>query len=193
MEQLRQLELIFKKHQPGLFHFCMQYVKNKEDAHELVNDAFLAIWDKRDDLKIDESIKSYIYTVVRNKALNFLKKKKIEFTDFSDEMPTISNAPSATDYINAKETEVIVFLLIDKLSPKCKQIFLLSRKEEMSYKEIAAILEISEKTVENQIGIALKFIKSGLDKKQKQGINIVFWPWIALWLGKGLLETCSSI
>ena len=76
-----------------------------------------------------------------------------------DEMPVPSKEHGALDHLEAKELSERITSVIDKLPTKCKQVFLLSRMHEMSYKEIAELMDISPKTVENQIGIALKFLR----------------------------------
>ncbi len=155
----------------------MQYVRSREDAHEIVNDTFMAIWDKRDELIEGQSLKPLLYTIVRNKSLNWLKKKKIEITDMEMGFEVASDQVSAVDLLQAKETEVQIQLLISKLPPKCQQIFVLSRREYLSNKEIAAVLDISEKTVENQITIAIRFIRNNLQSPPKgQTVKMIF-PW----------------
>lgn len=147
----------------------MSYVRSEKESENIVQDCFLAIWEKRESLIFDEHLKSYLYTTVKNKSLNYLTKKKI----FVDEtqghgLEVTGNMPSPVQKLTQKETEKIVFHAIDSLPPKCKRIFLLSRQEEMSYKEIAELLEINIKTVENQIANALKIIreKMGIAKGQ---------------------------
>jgi RNA polymerase sigma-70 factor (ECF subfamily) len=161
----------------------MQYVRSREDAHEIVNDTFMAIWDMRDNLIEGQSLKPLLYTIVRNKSLNWLKKKKIELNDFDFAYEVASDQVSAVDLLQAKETEQQVHRLIEQLPPKCRQIFVLSRREYMSNKEIAAVLEISEKTVENQITIAIRFIRHNLQKPdQGSSLPIILFPWICAML-----------
>jgi RNA polymerase sigma-70 factor, ECF subfamily len=178
------LEQLFYKYQPSLHWFCMQYVKNTSDADEIVNDTFLAVWDKKEELVLDDTIKKYLYTVVKNKSLNHLKKLKVEASELLPEYELATNYLSPIDYLQAKETETAIFELIEKLPLRCKQIFVLSRKENMSNKEICNLMEISEKTVENQITIAIKFIKDGLNhKKETQtGVKLILLPWMLFWL-----------
>lgn len=158
----------------------MQYVKSSEDANEIVNDTFMAIWEKKDELSLDASLKPLLYTIVRNKSLNVLKKRKIEISELNEGFEVMSADPNPIEIIQAKQTEEAVFTLIEQLPPKCKQIFIMSRKEFLSNKNIAEILEISEKTVENQITIAIKFIKKGLIFKNESNGNqlIILFPWL---------------
>lgn len=162
----------------------MQYVKSAEDADEIVNDTFLAAWHKKDELTLDDSIKNYLYTIVRNKSLNLLKKKKLEAVLMEADFEMASNETSIIEQLQARETEQLVFEVIEKLPPRCKQIFILSRRESMPNKAIAALMELSEKTVENQITIAIRVIKESLKQRQSQdhGFKIVLVPWLAAWL-----------
>jgi RNA polymerase sigma-70 factor (ECF subfamily) len=163
----------------------MQYVRSREDADEIVNDTFIVVWEKQDELTLDASIRSFLYTIVRNKSLNLLKKRKIEVAELDDNFEVASLHTSPIELLQARETEAAIFELIGKLPPKCQQIFILSRKEHLSNKEIAGILDINEKTVENQISIAIKLIRAGLQKHQKynnNGMKMVIFPWLLAWL-----------
>jgi RNA polymerase sigma-70 factor (ECF subfamily) len=177
--KLTQIERLFKQHHSALHWFCMQYVHSTEDANEIVNDAFLAVWEKQNELDLDDSLKSYLYTIVRNKSLNLLKKRKLEITelDMGFEIPSLTHSP--IEILQAKQTEALVMNLIEQLPPRCKQIFVLSRKEQLSNKEIAELMELNEKTIENQISIAIKFIKNGLSKKQSENkLPLILFPWV---------------
>lgn len=157
----------------------MQYVRSQEDADEIVNDAFLVLWEKKDDLVLDDSIRPLLYTIIRNKSINLLKKRKIEITDLDNGFEVVSSGISPLEAMQAKETEEEVMQLIEALPPRCKQIFVLSRKEFMSNRQIAELMELNEKTIENQISIAIKFIRAGLGKRNGgKGNNMLIYPWI---------------
>ena len=87
----------------------MQYVKNEEDASEIVNDAFIALWEKRDQLALDDSIKSYLYTVVKNKSINFLKKKRMVFEQTDVFMSIPNNNANVLQQMEGKEMEQLIF------------------------------------------------------------------------------------
>lgn len=169
---------MFRQHHAALHWFCLQYVKSKEDADEIVNDTFLALWEREEPIDPERNIKPLLYTIVRNKSLNLLKKRKIEITEVEEGFEIISDVVSPIEQIQARETEEFILKAIEALPPKCKQIFVMSRREYLSNKEIAAILEISEKTVENQITIAIKSIKLVLNKRRDKGIPMILFPWI---------------
>jgi RNA polymerase sigma-70 factor, ECF subfamily len=149
-------------------------VKNEEDAIEIVNDAFLAVWDKKEYLTLDNNLRAYLYKTVKNKSLNFIQKKKLLTNDVEEEIDLDSSYPSPFEILEFKEAQKILDALIDELPDRCKQIFLLSRKEGMSHKEIAEIMDISTKTIENQIGIAIKIIRAGFAKSNKSALLSFF-------------------
>lgn len=159
--------MLYHSLQPGLVSFCKGYVKNEEDAIEIVNDAFLAVWDKKEYLTLDNNLKAYLFKTVKNKSLNFIQKKKLLTNEVEEEMDLDSSYPSPFEILEFKEAQKLLDGLIDELPHRCKQIFILSRKEGMSHKEIAEIMGISTKTIENQIGIAIKIIRAGFAKSNK--------------------------
>lgn len=159
---MQEFEKLFRKFRPGLVYFARNFVQSQEDSEEIVHDMFLAVWEKRDQLMLDNSLKNYLFTGVKNRCLNHIKKASLPLTDLNEDYPLPSLDASVLDQLNLKETQNKINFLIDQLPPKCKMVFLLSRMQELSYKEIAAVMDISPKTVENQIGIALKFLKDGM-------------------------------
>lgn len=157
----------------------MQYLRSAEDASEIVNDTFMAVWEKRDELEIGENLKPLLYTIARNKSINLIKKKKPDFTDLENAPDPGSREFSPLENLMAKETELRIFALIDALPPRCRQIFVLSRREQLSNREIAGIMELSEKTVENQISIAIKLIRAGLRRGEGGGLQgLILLPWL---------------
>ncbi len=156
---------IYEELYVDLCRFCLQYLRDEEIAKEIVQDQFVYLWEKRDEISIHTSIKSYLYKAVRNKSINYLKSKYANI-DFEEETAVFNIADFNTPEheIEKKELEHIINDAINNLPDKCFHIFSLSRYSPLSNKEIAEQLNITEKTVENQISIALKKIKSHLDK-----------------------------
>ncbi len=163
-QDLVAFEQLFRKFRPGLVAFATSIIGRSNDAEELVHDVFIAIWNRESNDLDPNGIKSYLFTSVKNRCLNFIKKSKLDVTDINDESPVFDANVNAHTSMVAKESEKRIQLLIDQLPKKCKQVFLMSRMYELSYKEIAEILEITPKTVENQISIALKFLKENFNK-----------------------------
>jgi RNA polymerase sigma-70 factor (ECF subfamily) len=156
-------EFIFLKFNADLYRFAFRYTKNKEVAEELVQDVFVYVWNKRAGLQISTSFKSYLFAAVKNRSLNYLKSQfaRLHFEDIDTESTHIyyNNTEEA---LAASELDKFIVQAVGRLPEKCRIIFNLSRQGGLSYKEIAEQLEISPKTVETQMGIALKKLRSSL-------------------------------
>ncbi|WP_442588372.1 RNA polymerase sigma-70 factor [Pedobacter sp. AW31-3R] len=141
-----------------------KYVKDVYIAEEIVQDVFLKIWEDKDLLLNVSSIRSYLYRSVVNSSLNYVNRQR------NIEKHHLKIAANLTDddieLIN-DQNEMIVMLYkeIELLPEKCRNVFKLSRLEGMKYKDIAIELGISEKTVENHMGNALKILRSRIGKK----------------------------
>jgi RNA polymerase sigma-70 factor (ECF subfamily) len=134
-------------------------------AEELVSGIFINIWEKRNYLQINHSVKSYLYTSVKNTSLNYLKSQFASIKFESDAHLSIVKSPDKpTDQIDYLQLEEIVRKGTESLPPKCRIIFTLSRHAGMSYQEIADELGISKKTVKAQMGIALHKMREYIGK-----------------------------
>ena len=155
-------ELLFKKMYNPLCQFCIKFVKSPEVAEELVSDVFYSIWKNRNRLIIS-SPKAYLFTSVRNKAFDHLRKVKKQI---HCDLENATNIPA--DTANSQEILVLHELTatmeksIARLPKQCRLIYELSRDQGLKYKEIAAMLEVSVKTVETQMGRALKHLRNSL-------------------------------
>jgi len=143
-----------------LFLFAKSMVKSKESAEEIVSDVFIRIWEKRRDLEKIENLKVYLYVSIRNAALNHLSLQKRTSTNPLDEF----HAEFTSIYFDPEQLLITADMLalikrsIDQLPPKCKIIFKLVKEDGLKYREVAEILNLSVKTVENQVAIALQKI-----------------------------------
>ena len=143
-----------------LYHFAWSFVRSKELSEEIVSDVFIKIWEKRKQLSEVENLKVYLYVATKNISLNYLdRKKRNDFSDIED-----ISASLISDYSDPEQLLITsdMMLLIQKailqLPPKCRLIFKLVKEDRMRYKEVAEVLHISVKTVENQLAIAVKKI-----------------------------------
>src|SRR5690606_7155640 len=102
----------------------------ERDADEIVNDTFMSIWEKRSELSLDASLKPLLYTIVKNKSINHLKKRRPDITLVEDDPVVSSGAPDIVSVLSEKELRMAIYKLIDQLPPKCKRIFVMSRKEQ---------------------------------------------------------------
>ena len=144
-----------------VLHYCSTIVKDMDDADDIVQQVFVNMWQKRKEINIHTSARAYLYKMVYNASLDFLKHTKIKLRH-SKEAPEINNVTAFSDKVAENELEVKIEQAIAKLPEQCEKIFRMSRFENLKYREIAAALNISEKTVENQMGKALKIMKEML-------------------------------
>jgi len=153
---------------PKLLRFARQYVVSEEDAKNLVQDVFLKLWEIRDSLPIIENMNAYLFRLIKNRCLNHLQHvlfvekyansmKASYQTELSLKLQALDKYDDAL--MSEEEIEKIISDAINKLPEKCREIFILSRYEELRYKEISDRLGISLNTVENQISIALKKLR----------------------------------
>lgn len=163
-------EGIFREYYAPLCRYCIQFVRRAEIAEEIVQEQFIILWEKRDIIDIHTSISSYLYKSIKNKSIDYLKSKyvKLKFDEVSDAI-LIADSNNPHEIVEGIETGKIIDSAIKKLPEKCYAVFSLSRFGGLSNKEIAKELNISIKTVENQVTIALKKIKDFL---RTHGISI---------------------
>lgn len=153
------IERIFKQYYSYICSAVYKIIPDPNLTEDLAQDVFYELWRKREKIEINSSLKAYLKRAAINKALNYIRSKKMKF-DSDDDAAVINIAVSSSEgSYEAMELQEIINAVIDTLPEKCRIVFMMSRFEEMSYKEIAAKLEISIKTVENQISKALKILK----------------------------------
>ncbi len=157
------LKHLFNVYFRDLMFYSLKFVMKDEIAEEIVQDVFIQIWKKKDDLQIVKSIEAYLYTSVKNRSINYLKSKyaRIHFADLDTIKKTPLNYTTEND-ITTMEMKEAIHAAIHSLPSKCKIVFNLSRNAGLSNDEIAGKLNISKKTVQTQIGIAIKKIKEHL-------------------------------
>lgn len=153
-------KIFYQRFYSSLYHFAIHLIGNPNDAAEIVNDVFLNVWHKRNNLKLDESLKPYLFRSVKNSCINYHKKIKPIHTDLDQTKQT--SMFTADGPLLDKEQQNRLVNLLDSLPPKCKQVFIMSRIDELSYKEIAELLDLSIKTVEAQMSKALKIFRKNL-------------------------------
>ncbi len=156
----RIFEETFRKYYQSLCNYANSILKEMDEAEEVVQNLFLSIWEKRNDLEISISLKSYLYRAVHNHCLNRIKHLKIreEYQQYATNFYDASYE-SVSQTVMKNELEQKIEEAIKKLPEQCRLIFRMSRFEELKYHEIAEQLALSPKTVENQIGKALKILR----------------------------------
>ncbi len=159
----RALRRIFNEHYSGMCTVARRIVFAPDVAEELVQDVFFKLWNKRESLEID-SLKTYLYRAARNTALNHTRRQRLERSHAERE--GLKGEPTAVeatdDSTTAQEVGAAVQRAVDRLPDRCREVFLMSRQDGMTYQQIADSLEISIKTVETQMGRALKSLRLSL-------------------------------
>ncbi|WP_109829966.1 RNA polymerase sigma-70 factor [Reichenbachiella versicolor] len=167
-------ESLFRMFYPDLCRFCVRYVRDEIIAEEIVQEVYINIWDRRFLIEINTSVKAYLYTAVKNRSFNYLKlqlpkeQNKVELEHIA-----YMEVDGEDDDQVKKELYRQINLAIDRLPNKCKIIFSLSKNSGMTYKEIAEELDISVKTVENQVGHALRKLRAELNPLWNKIIVII--------------------
>lgn len=152
-----------------LLLFASGFIRNKEIAEEIVSDVFVKIWNNRKELGNVKNLKSYLFISVKNGCLTHLRKVKkekiISIDEFSDFHFLPVEGPE-NDYIDS-EIRNEIYQSIEKLPPKCKLAFTLAKINGLKYKEIAEVMGVTEKTVNNHLVAAVKKITETLRENKK--------------------------
>jgi len=159
-------ERMYFKYSKKLYNFAFNILKNKEDAEGLVQNVFMKIWETRSEINTELSFGGYIFRIAKNMLLNQLKKKINEkvYLDYLLTSPEDTILPVDQE-INFLELSLEIERLINDLPEKRREIFLLSRKEGLTYREISERLNISVNTVNTQISKSLEYIRDHLVNK----------------------------
>lgn len=158
-EALRQ---IFDKHYENLVQRLYRLVPDQSTAEDLVQEVFVKLWEKRADLEIRQSLGGYLYRMAMNQGLSYLRKQKSRKDSFPGAVPEKSSDRGAEEELKKAELQQKIQAALATLPPRCREVFVLSRYEELSYRAIAEKLEISIKTVENHLSKALKTMREHL-------------------------------
>ncbi|MEN8118134.1 MAG: RNA polymerase sigma-70 factor [Bacteroidota bacterium] len=158
-------DAIYNKYCYKLHEFVIRYLKQKEDAEGIVQEVFIKIWESRDKIDVYSSFESFLFTIAYNSTISLLRKRVSEnkSREFLRSLQQIDNADKVIDELQFNELNQKVQSLLKQLTPRQKEIYLLSREEGMTHKEIAKKLNISENTVKNHLVSALKYFKAHID------------------------------
>ncbi|MBD2766951.1 RNA polymerase sigma-70 factor [Hymenobacter sp. BT664] len=174
----RAFALIFDRYHVELFRFALKYVQLPALAEDIIQDVLLYLWERRQELVISASLKSYLYAAVKHRSLDYLKSqyaKQVPAGDLPEDLP----APMQADTpLQVQQLAEAIHRAVAELPEKCRVIYNLSRNAELTYHEIAAQLDLSVKTVEAQMGIALRKLRAGLRGYELLllwGLMLPFW------------------
>jgi RNA polymerase sigma-70 factor (ECF subfamily) len=191
----KAFRLIMDHWYPRLFNFANGYLNNPENAKEILQDVFFVLWDHRDKLTEDTNLNAYLFTLTRNRCIDLIRRERLVLqfrTDRQEEYRRLSENFEALsdpilDNIFATELQQEIDLAVSSLPDQCRKVFLMSRTNGLKNREIGALLELSEKTVESHLTKALKSIKSALERKFPGSIYL-FMMWV-----KGLTTERQTI
>lgn len=170
----RALELLFKTYYAQLCRFAKNLLRDGEQAEDMVQDVFMKVWNKRNEITITSSLKAYLFMAVRNHCFNALKVNERRYwMDEEMEDDARLSVDDVVSHLSAKSLNHKISHTIDRLPEKCRLTFQLSRFEDLSYKEIAETMNVSVKTVENQMTKALAFLRTNLAPYIKEATNIL--------------------
>jgi RNA polymerase sigma-70 factor (ECF subfamily) len=157
------IEMLFKSFYQPLCQYAYSFLRDKDEADEVVQAAFVNIWDRREELSIQTSVKSYLYRAVRNACLNVIKHERVKKEHETHELAQGEPVHEGTsEGVMMSELERRIAAAMKALPEQCRLVFQLSRFEELRYAEIAEQLNISVKTVENHMGKALRIMREQL-------------------------------
>ncbi|MDX2069612.1 MAG: RNA polymerase sigma-70 factor [Haliscomenobacter sp.] len=173
----KAFEWLFRRYFSELCQVVYRVAHDEHLAQDLVQEVLYELWRKRDKLTISISLRAYLKRSVLNRTLNHLRDNRLWSSE--ERMPEIAIEESdAVDLLRTEELQELVDAAIDELPEKCRIVFVLSRYEELSYRDIATELGIAEKTVENQVSKALKYLRQRLLPYLKSGLLL-----FSFWLG----------
>ncbi len=159
----KEFERLFKTHFAYLCKFARQYIPDEDTAQDICQGVFIRLWEKRAEMNPRKSIKSYLFTAVRNRCLNYIRDHKKYRSRILDlECGEIDFASEDEDHFAEAELRARIEQALDSLPEKCRLVFEMSRYRQMKYQEIADELGIALKTVEAHMSKALKALKEAL-------------------------------
>ena len=155
------MQALFKGYYRPLGNVIFRVVPDRAVVEDLLQDVFLRVWHNRETLVIGTSYKAYLYRAAMNAALRHVERQKrqVGWEEASFAEP---GRDTTAEQLDAQDAEQLVALALEALPPQCRAVFLLSRQEGLSYQQIAETLDVAPKTVENQMGKALRIMRDKL-------------------------------
>jgi RNA polymerase sigma-70 factor, ECF subfamily len=154
-----QFKEIFDKHFDSLYYYAYTFLKDEELSKDVVQTTFTKLWENRNSVDINTTARAYLYRSVHNLSLNVIRDRRTRDSHYA---VIKKDNEGQMSYLNDPDTMKTIQTAIDGLPPKCKEVFVMSRFDGKSYAQIATELNISMKTVEAQIGKALKTLRQQL-------------------------------
>lgn len=158
----KAFDIVYDRYWKRLFVYAYKIFEDQLICEDIVQDVFLRLWERSKEVKIEE-LEKYLFKATKYQTLNAIRNMK-KTTPFEDILPHLHFEPSIELVFEERETLELVSNRVKTLPNKCQEIFLLSREEELSNKEIAQRLSVSVRTVESQLYKALRILKKDLGK-----------------------------
>lgn len=155
------MQALFKSYYRPLGNVIFRVVQDRAVAEDLLQDVFLRVWHNRETLVIGTSYKAYLYRAAMNAALRHAERSKRQ-VGWDEANVTEPGRDTTAEQLDAQDAEQLVAAVLEALPPQCRVVFLLSRQEGLSYQQIAEALDVAPKTVENQMGKALRILRDKL-------------------------------
>jgi RNA polymerase sigma-70 factor (ECF subfamily) len=158
-----QFESLFRSSYASLVRYAKTIIKDQDASEEIVQDLFFRLWKDKERIRIKSSLNGYLFRSVHNKCLHFIDHRRIverHVEEMSTHQPENQESPS--DILNYKELQAKIATILERLPERCGTIFCMSRFEGLKYSEIAEKLSVSIKTVESNMGRALKEFRKAL-------------------------------
>lgn len=152
-------ETVFFAYFNKVKYFIYGLIKSESDAEELAQDIFVRIWTNRDAIDPKKNFTTYIYVSARNAALNFLKKRLVRSSYTQEQLHIGNETDNPEEGFFAREIDLLIQMSVSKMPDRRKRIYEMSRNEGLTNDEIALRMNISKKTVENQLSLALKELR----------------------------------
>lgn len=154
---------IYNRYKFVLHTHAYKWMRDREEAMDIIHELFTVLWDKRESIQFSSSLSGYLYISLRNKIFNRVSKKKFESQYIDSLQEFVNKGHCVTDHrVREKQLAELIEKEISALPAKMREVFELSRKSNLSHKEIAEQLQLSEQTVRKHIQHALRILKSKL-------------------------------
>lgn len=155
-------ERVFKEHFKNLHAYACSILKDRDEAEEMVQNVFYKLWERKEKIRELQSVPAYLYRSVYNECMNYVKHEKVKTAYEAHAIHHGDTMGKAEDTATTKELQERIANALTALPEQCRTIFQMSRFEELKYREIADRMGLSVKTVENQMGKALKILRTKL-------------------------------
>lgn len=173
MSREKEFEYYFKRFYTPLGMYVMRFCDNADEAEDIVQESFSTVWQRFASEKFPENLKSYLYRVAHNITIDYIRCRSSKESRISlEEMEAME---VTEEVIDTSERDARLWIAISKLPARCRQVFLMSKRDGLTRAEIAAELNISTKTVENQITKAFKLLRDDLEPSKGK---IFFLPFL---------------